>query len=153
MKKSQDKKQVCLIIGESSSQINYQFAKCCNPIPGDDVFGFVTVNGEIKIHRTNCANAMQLMSNYGYRVVKTKWNKQEEIAFLTGLKISGLDDVGVMNKITSIISAELHLNMRSISIDSREGMFEGKIMVYVNDTRELEVLIGKLKPLPGISEV
>lgn len=147
------KNEELLIFGESANKINYQFAKCCNPIPGDDVFGFITVNGEIKIHRTNCPNAVQLMSNYGYRVVKTKWTRQEEIAFLTGLLIRGLDDVGVMNRMTNIISGELRLNMRSISIDSKEGVFEGKIMVYVNDTEELELLIKKLKSLTGIISV
>ena len=142
-----------LIFGESAKQINYQFAKCCNPIPGDDVFGFITVNGEIKIHRTNCPNAVQLMSNYGYRVVKTKWTRQEEIAFLTGLIIRGLDDVGVINRMTNIISGEMKLNMRSIAIDSKEGVFEGRIMIYVNDTGELEHLIKKMKSLPGINSV
>lgn len=142
-----------LIFGESSNKINYSFAKCCNPIPGDDVFGFVTVNGEIKIHRTNCPNAVQLMSNYGYRVVKTKWTRQEEIAFLTGLKITGLDDVGVMHKITEIISGSMRINIRSISIDSTDGVFEGNIMLYVNDTEQLEILIRKLKKLDGVNTV
>lgn len=142
-----------LIFGESSDKINYQFAQCCNPIPGDDVFGFITVNGEIKIHRTNCPNAVQLMSNYGYRVVKTKWTRQEEIAFLTGLKITGLDDVGVINKLTTVISGEMRLNMRSMSIDSHEGIFEGNIQLYVQDTDELEQLIVKLKNLKGIHSI
>lgn len=153
VKDSFDKNDELLIFGESSKQIKYQFAKCCNPIPGDDVFGFITVNGEIKIHRTNCPNAVQLMSNYGYRVVKTKWTRQEELAFLTGLKITGLDDVGVMNKITNIISGELKLNIRSISIDTRDGVFEGDLMIYVNDTEQLEALIKMLKSLKGINSV
>lgn len=153
VKSSFGKDDELLIFGESSKQIKYQFAKCCNPIPGDDVFGFITVNGEIKIHRTNCPNAVQLMSNYGYRVVKTKWTRQEELAFLTGLKITGLDDVGVMNKITTIISGELRLNIRSISIDTKDGVFEGDLMIYVNDTGQLETLIKKLKNLKGINSV
>ncbi len=142
-----------LIFGESSKKINYQFAKCCNPIPGDDVFGFITVNGAIKIHRTNCPNAISLMSNYGYRVVKARWTQAEQLAFLTGLKITGLDDVGVMNRITNVISGELRLNIRSISINSTDGIFEGDFMVYVNDTQELERLIARLKELKGISAV
>ncbi len=142
-----------LIFGQSSRQINYEFAKCCNPIPGDDVFGFITVNGSIKIHRTNCSNAVNMMSKYGYRVVKTKWSSEKQIAFLTGLRITGLDDVGVMNKITNIISGEMRLNMQSISIDTKEGMFDGVIMVYVNSKDQMEHLISKLKGLKGINSV
>lgn len=153
IKKTISSNEELLIFGESSKRINYQFAPCCNPIPGDDVFGFITVNGEIKIHRTNCPNATTLMSNYGYRVVKTKWTSQEEIAFLTGLKITGLDDVGVMHKITDIISGEMRINIRSISIDSKDGVFEGDIMLYVNEVKELETLKRKLKSLPGVNTV
>lgn len=142
-----------LIFGEESKKINYQFAKCCNPIPGDDVFGFITVNGEIKIHRTNCPNAISLMSNFGYRVVKARWTKSEKIAFLTGLTITGLDDVGVMNRITNIISGEMRINIRAISIDTRDGVFEGNLMVYVNDTEQLNRLIARLKDLKGINSV
>lgn len=147
------KDEELLIFGESSKQINYQFAKCCNPIPGDDVFGFITVNGEIKIHRTNCPNAVQLMSNYGYRVVKTRWTRKEQIAFLTGLKITGLDDVGVMQKITGIISGDMKLNIRSIQIDTHDGIFEGDIMLYVNNIEQLTGLINHLKHIKGINSV
>jgi GTP diphosphokinase / guanosine-3',5'-bis(diphosphate) 3'-diphosphatase len=153
IKKTLSKSEELLIFGESSKKINYQFAKCCSPIPGDDVFGFITVHGEIKIHRTNCPNAIQLMSNYGYRVVKTKWTTHKEIAFLTGLRITGLDDVGVMNKITLIISGEMKLNIRSIQIDTTDGVFEGDLKIYVNEIKELERLIVRLKQLPGISNV
>jgi len=142
-----------LIFGESSDKISYQFAKCCNPIPGDDVFGFINLNGEIKIHRTNCPNAVHLMSNYGYRVVKTRWNREKEIAFLTGLTIRGLDDVGVINKLTNVISGEMKINMRAMSIDSHDGVFEGNIKLYVHDTGELEKLIHKLKNLKGIFSI
>jgi GTP diphosphokinase / guanosine-3',5'-bis(diphosphate) 3'-diphosphatase len=153
IKNTLSKSEELLIFGESSKKINYQFAKCCSPIPGDDVFGFITVHGEIKIHRTNCPNAIQLMSNYGYRVVKTKWTTHKEIAFLTGLRITGLDDVGVMNKITLVISGEMKLNIRSIQIDTTDGVFEGDLKIYVNDIKELEKLITKLKQLPGITNV
>ncbi len=142
-----------LIFGESSDKISYQFAKCCNPIPGDNVFGFINLNGEIKIHRTNCPNAVHLMSKYGYRVVKTRWNREKEIAFLTGLTIRGLDDVGVINKLTNVISGEMKINMRAMSIDSHDGIFEGNIKLYVHDTGELEKLIHKLKNLKGIYSI
>jgi GTP pyrophosphokinase len=153
VKKTLQKNAELLIMGESSDKIDYKFAPCCNPIPGDDVFGFLTINEGIKIHRTNCPNAVQLMSKYAYRIIKTKWTKQHEIAFLTGIKLTGLDDVGLVNKITNIITGQMNLNMRSISFDSADGVFEGRIMVYVHDTEELELLISKLSALDGILEV
>ena len=140
-------------MGESADKIDYKFAPCCNPIPGDDVFGFLTINDGIKIHRTNCPNAVQLMSKYAYRIIKTRWTKQHEIAFLTGIKLTGIDDVGLVNKITNIITGQMNLNMRSISFDSVDGVFEGKIMVYVHDTAELEDLVARMNALDGILEV
>lgn len=153
VKKTLEKNAELLIMGESSDKIDYKFAPCCNPIPGDDVFGFLTINDGIKIHRTNCPNAVQLMSKYAYRVIKTKWTKQHEIAFLTGIKLTGIDDVGLVNKITNIITGQMNLNMRSISFDSSDGVFEGRIMVYVHDTAELEDLSARLTALDGILEV
>ncbi len=142
-----------LIFGDNLEKIDYKFANCCNPIPGDDVFGFVTIGEGIKIHKTNCPNAVQLMSNYGYRIIKTKWNKDHAIAFLTELKLSGIDDVGVMNKITNIISQELKINMRSISLESKDGIFEGLITLFVQDTDQLDNLIKRLKGLDGILSI
>ncbi len=153
VKQTLQKNAELLIMGENSDKIDYKFAPCCNPIPGDDVFGFLTINDGIKIHRTNCPNAVQMMSKYAYRIIKTKWTKQHEIAFLTGIKLTGLDDVGLVNKITNIITGEMNLNMRSISFDSNDGVFEGRIMIYVHDTKELEVLIERLTGLDGILEV
>jgi len=153
VKKTLQKNAELLIMGESSDKIDYKFAPCCNPIPGDDVFGFLTINDGIKIHRTNCPNAVQLMSKYAYRIVKTRWTKQHEIAFLTGIKLTGIDDVGLVNKITNIITGQMNLNMRSISFDSSDGVFEGRIMVYVHDTAELEDLSARLTALDGILEV
>jgi GTP diphosphokinase / guanosine-3',5'-bis(diphosphate) 3'-diphosphatase len=142
-----------IIFGESSDKIMYNLAKCCNPIPGDDVFGFVSTGKGLIIHRTSCPNAAQLMANYGHRVVKTKWAKNKEISFLTGLKIVGLDDVGVINKITNVISGDLKINISGLSIDSREGLFEGTIKVFVHDKEELEELVIRLKSLEGIQTV
>lgn len=142
-----------VIFGESSDKIKYKLAQCCQPIPGDDVFGFVTSSEGVKIHRNDCPNAAQLLANYGHRVVKTKWAKNKEISFLTGVRIIGLDDVGVIQKITNIISAELNMNMRSISIDSHDGIFDGTIMVYVLDRSELDELSRKLLSLDGINKV
>lgn len=142
-----------IIFGESSDKIMYSLAKCCNPIPGDDVFGFVSSGKGLIIHRTNCPNAAQLLANYGHRVVKTKWAKNKEISFLTGLKIIGLDDVGVVHKITNVISGELRINIAGLTIESREGIFEGTIKVFVHDKEELEELVQRLKSLDGIQTV
>ncbi|GAA3963476.1 RelA/SpoT family protein [Pedobacter ginsengiterrae] len=142
-----------LLIGEDLQKIDYTLAACCNPIPGDDVFGFVTVSEGIKIHRTNCPNAAQLMSNYGYRIVKAKWNKQQELTFLTGLRIVGIDDVGLINNITKVISNDFKVNMRSITVDTNEGIFDGSIMIFVNDTEHLENLIKNLLQVKGVTGV
>lgn len=142
-----------LLIGEDMEKIDYTLAKCCNPIPGDDVFGFVTVNEGIKIHRTTCPNAIELMSNYGYRIIKAKWTPQQELAFLAGLRIQGSDRVGIVNDITKVISNELKVNMRSITVESEDGIFEGKIIVYVNDTKHIETLKSKLLKIQGVIKV
>jgi GTP pyrophosphokinase len=142
-----------LLIGEDLQKLEYKLSACCNPIPGDDVFGFVTVGDGIKIHRTTCPNAAKLMANYGYRIVKAKWNSQKELAFLTGLQITGIDDVGLINKITTVISSDFKVNMRSITVDTDDGIFEGSIMVYVNNTNHLDNLIIKLREVVGVSSV
>ena len=148
------KKETELIIfGESSDKIVYNLANCCKPIPGDDVFGFVTTGKGLTIHRTTCPNAAKLLSNYGHRVVKTKWAKNKEISFLTGLRIIGLDDVGVVNKITNLISGELKINISAITIEAHEGLFEGNIKLYVHDKEELDALVSSLKSLNGIHSV
>lgn len=142
-----------IIFGESSDKIVYTLANCCKPIPGDDVFGFVTTGKGLTIHRTNCPNAAKLMSQYGHRVVKTKWAKNKEISFLTGLKIVGLDDVGVIHKITNLISGELKVNIAAMTIEAKEGLFRGNIKVFVHDKEELDELVDRLKKLPGIETV
>ena len=142
-----------IIFGESSDRIVYTLANCCKPIPGDDVFGFVSVGKGLTIHRTNCPNAAKLMANYGHRVVKTKWAKNKEISFLTGVRIVGMDDVGVINKITNLISGELKLNIAALTIEAKDGLFEGNIRIYVHDKEELEELVSRLMQLNGIQTV
>jgi guanosine-3',5'-bis(diphosphate) 3'-pyrophosphohydrolase len=142
-----------LLIGEDLQKIDYTLAACCNPIPGDDVFGFVTVSEGIKIHRTNCPNAAQLMANYGYRIVKAKWNGQQELTFLTGLHIIGIDDVGLINNITKVISNDFKVNMRSITVDTNDGIFDGSIKVFVNDKEHLDNLIKNLLEVNGVTGV
>jgi len=143
-----------LVIGDNMEKLDYNLAPCCNPIPGDEVFGFVTISDGIKIHKTNCPNAVQLMSNYAYRMIKARWVEEEQIlAFLSGIRITGIDDMGIVNTITEIISNELNVNMRSISFDSEDGIFEGEIMVYVYDTAHLTSLIAKLSKVTGVTRV
>jgi len=142
-----------IIFGESSDKIMYTLAKCCNPIPGDDVFGFIRPGKGLIIHRTSCPNAAQMMANYGERIVKTKWAKNKEISFLTGLKIIGIDDVGVINKITNVISGEMRVNIAALTIESGEGLFKGSIKVFVHDKEELSELVDRLKKLGGIHAV
>lgn len=142
-----------IIFGESSDRVVYNLANCCKPIPGDDVFGFVTTGKGLTIHRTSCPNAARLMASYGHRVVKTKWAKNKEISFLTGLKILGLDDVGVVSKITNLISSELKININALTIEAKEGIFEGNIRIYVHDKEELDNLVKRLLKLEGIQSV
>ncbi len=153
LKKVKSPESDVLLIGEDLQKIDYTLANCCNPIPGDDVFGFVTVNEGIKIHRTNCPNAAQLMANYGYRIIKAKWNTQQEITFLTGLRIVGIDDVGLINNLTKVISNDFKVNIRSITVDTNDGIFEGSIKVFVNDKEHLDQLIKNLLDVKGVTSV
>ena len=116
--------------------MDFTLAQCCTPVPGDKIFGFITINEGIKIHRTNCPNAKQMMANYAYRVIGARWSNQEN-EFLTGVKFSGIDSLGIVQQITTVISAQQHVNMKSISFDSNDGIFEGKIMLYITNTSHL----------------
>ena len=142
-----------LIIGDDTTRLDYKLAPCCNPISGDDVFGFITINEGIKIHRVNCPNAVQLMSNYGYRVVKARWKSQQMLEFLAGVKFRGIDQVGLVNTITNVISKQLNINMRSISFETNDGLFEGVIFLFVHDTSHLDKLIKALKEVNGVTQV
>ncbi|MDP1801391.1 MAG: bifunctional (p)ppGpp synthetase/guanosine-3',5'-bis(diphosphate) 3'-pyrophosphohydrolase [Bacteroidota bacterium] len=142
-----------LVIGDDMQKLDYKLSPCCNPIPGDDVFGFITVAEGIKIHRVNCPNAIKLLSNYAYRVVKAKWLNDQMISFLAGIKIIGTDELGLVNNITKIISSENNVNMRSIKFDTDDGLFEGTIMIYVHDTKHLNHLMDVLKKVKGVTKV
>ena len=130
--------------------LRYSLATCCDPIPGDDVFGFEAGAEGIVIHRTTCAKAPELLASHGSRIVKTKWTDQQEIAFLAGIRLQGADRVGIVNDVTRVISTALKVNMRSITVDSNDGLFEGKIVVYVNDTAHLDRLIERLQRVDGV---
>jgi GTP pyrophosphokinase len=142
-----------LIIGDDEKDVPYRLSPCCNPIPGDDVFGFVTINDGIKIHRTNCPNAVQLRSNYAYRVIRAKWQSQKEREFLAKVFFKGIDDIGLVNNITQAISNDLNVNMKSISFESNDGVFNGRVSVFVYDTDHLNNLIRRLREVEGVLTV
>ncbi len=143
-----------LIIDNKIENVDYKLAKCCNPIFGDSIFGFVTVSEGIKIHRTNCPNAHQLVEKYNYRIIKAQWTKSAaKQSFQTTIKVTGVDEVGTLNKITDIISKDLKVSMRSITMDSNDGMFEGRIKLLVDGAKHLNTLIAKLKKEKNILKV
>lgn len=142
-----------LVIDQNLKGIDFQLARCCRPVYGDDIFGFVTVNGGIKIHRTNCPNAQALRERFGYRIVKARWAGKGSSQYAITLHVVGHDDLGIVNNITSIISKEANVSLRSISIDSNDGLFSGILTVTVDDTRVLTALIKKLRTVKGVKAV
>ncbi len=142
-----------LVIDQNLKGLDFTLAKCCQPIYGDDVFGFVTVNGGIKIHRCNCPNAQELRKRFGYRIVKARWAGKRGSQYPITLKVVGNDDLGIVNNITSIISKEEKILLRGISIDSHDGLFSGTLTVMLDDTGKLQTLIKKLKTIKGVKQV
>jgi|SRR5574344_309436 GTP pyrophosphokinase len=142
-----------LVIDQNLKGIDYQLARCCNPIYGDKVFGFVTVSGGIKIHRCDCPNAPELRNRFGYRIVKAKWSGKGSSQYIIVLKVIGNDDIGIVNNMTSIIAKEQNLVLRSINIDSHDGLFSGNLTVMLDDTSKLEALMKKLRTVKGVKSV
>ncbi len=143
-----------LVIGQNLKNVDFKLSKCCNPIYGDDVFGFVSVGGGIKIHRTDCPNAPQMIARFGYRIVKARWSgKAEGSQYPITLHIVGHDDIGIVTNITSLISKESKISLRSISVDSNAGLFQGNLTIMVNDTKDLEGIIKKIKQVIGVKNV
>ena len=143
-----------LVIGDDLKGVDFKLAKCCNPIYGDDVFGFVSVVGGIKIHKSDCSNAPQMIARFGYRIVKARWSgKSVGSQYPITLHIIGHDDIGIVTNITSLISKEKNISLRSISIDSNAGLFKGNLTIMVNDTNELESILKKLKLVKGVKNV
>ena len=140
-----------LILFDGNNQmLDYSISSCCNPIPGDDIFGFVTINEGIKVHRTNCSNSPELLSKYAYRVIKAEWFTKINDNLVSSLLINGTDRIGVLDDITKIISSQLKVNMKSISIKMKDGIFEGKIELFVSDTLQLFKLIEKLQKVKNV---
>ena len=142
-----------LVIDRNLKGVDYSLAKCCQPIYGDPVFGFVTVSGGIKIHRANCPNAPELRKRFGYRIVKARWSGKSAGQYSITIKVVGNDDLGIVNNITSIISKEEKIVMRSINIDSHDGLFDGTIVVQLEDVTKLEALMKKLRTVKGVKHV
>jgi GTP pyrophosphokinase len=142
-----------LVIGQDLKGVDYQLAKCCNPIYGDQVFGFVTISGGIKIHRCDCSNAPEMRRRFGYRIVKAKWSGKGSSQYAITLRVIGNDDLGIVNNLTSIISKDEKLVLRSINIDSNDGLFRGTLTIMINDNTRLEALIKKLRTVKGVKQV
>ena len=147
-------KEDVLVIDQNLKGLDYKLARCCNPIYGDDVFGFVSVTGGIKIHRTDCPNAPEMRQRFGYRIVRARWaGKAEGTQYPITLRVVGHDDIGIVTNITSIINKEDGITLRSISIDSNDGLFWGNLTVMLGDTARLEALIKKLRTVKGVKQV
>jgi GTP pyrophosphokinase len=142
-----------LVIDRNLKGIDYQLARCCQPIYGDKVFGFVTINGGIKIHREDCPNAPELRKRFGYRIVKAKWSGKGSSQYAITLRIIGNDDIGIVNNLTNIISRDEKLILRSINIDSHDGLFSGNLTIMIDDNTRLEALIKKLRTVKGVKQV
>jgi len=144
-----------LVIERNLKGVDYKLAKCCAPIFGDDIFGFVTINGGISIHRRDCTNAKQLMERYPYRVIEARWSEVENggAQFPVTLRIVGHDDIGIVNNITSIISQEKDVIMRGINIESHDTLFSGTLQLLINDRLKLNKLIAKIEGIKGVKQV
>lgn len=146
-------KEDVLVIDNHLQGIQYNLARCCNPIYGDDIFGFVSVSGGIKIHKTDCPNAPQMMSRFGYRFIKARWAGKSGSQYSCTLKVIGNDDIGIVTNITSLIQKESNVALRSISVDSADGFFHGHLTILISDNKVLENIIKKIKAIKGVKSV
>jgi GTP pyrophosphokinase len=142
-----------LVFGKDHDKLDYKFSPCCSPIPGDDVFGFITVNEGIKIHKKDCPNAIGLQSNYAYRIMSAKWIDSTQEEFKAIIKITGMDSLGLTNQLTKVISNNMNVNIQSISLSTDAGIFNGQIAVIVQNNTILKKLINNIKKIEGIEKV
>ena len=142
-----------LVFGNDEEKLDYKLSLCCNPIPGDKVFGFVTINDGIKIHKKNCPNSVSLQSNYDYRIIKAKWIDSSQEEFTVNIEVIGIDKMGLVNNITKVISENMNINMKRLNFETDSGLFIGNIVISVKTTREINKLVKKLKLLKGIDKV
>ncbi len=144
-------KEDYLVIDEHVSNIDYTLAKCCQPVFGDPIFGFITIEKGIKIHRQNCPNAEDLRRRYSYRIVRAEWTQTDgQALYQAELRITGVDDVGLISRITDVISKENQVKMRSLSVQTSHNMFEGSLSLFVRDAVQLDSIIGKIKKIKGV---
>lgn len=142
-----------IVFGKDEETLQYSMAKCCNPIPGDKVFGFITINEGIKIHKEDCPNAIDMRAKYGYRIMKAKWIDSTQREFKVNINVSGIDNVGIVNNVTLVISNTMNVNIQRINIDSEDGYFEGHIRVSVKNNSQLNEMIDNLKKIEGVMKV
>lgn len=142
-----------IVLGDDMEKLNYTLAPCCSPKPGDQIFGFVTINEGIKIHKSNCPNATQLIAKFDYRIIKAKWTSKESLEFLTGIHLIGNDKIGILKLITDIISDEFKVSIQSINFDTENELFNGIIMMYIKDNQQLNEIINKIKKIDGIQKI
>jgi GTP pyrophosphokinase len=142
-----------LVFGSEQDKLDYKLSTCCNPIPGDDVFGFVTINEGIKVHKKDCPNAISLQSNYAYRILQTKWIDSSQQEFRAVLDITGMDSLGLTNELTKVISNNMHVNIQSISLSGQAGIFNGQVTVIVQNNTILKKLIENIRKIDGIEKV
>ena len=142
-----------MLIDKNVDNVDYKFARCCNPVYGDDIIGFVSIGEGIKVHRRQCKNAIELMRRYPYRIVNTQWTNDGATSYQTVLNLMGKDEAGIVTKITEIIGKDPHATLRGISINSAEGIFDGNIVVLIDNTEHLEQLISRLKHINGVMKV
>ena len=154
IRKEDNSKDDVLVIGEQSiNGLSYKFARCCNPIYGDEVFGFISSDGAIKIHKNDCPNAAHIRERYPYRIIRADWSGKTGQMLSASLRVIGNDDIGIVANISSIIAKEPNTNLRNISIDSHDGIFQGYLVIGVTDQRQLTSLLKKIKTVPGVKEV
>lgn len=144
------KNEDALVIDQTLDNVEYTLAPCCNPIKGDEIFGFVSSGQGIKIHRINCPNAAEMLNRYPYRVISATWKSVSNSQFLAGIRVIGMDEIGIISTITELISRDLQVNMRNLNVESNDGVFEGKIIVFVQDNKHLDSLLKKIRTLKGV---
>jgi len=142
-----------LVFGQNEEKLKYSYAKCCSPIPGDKVFGFITINDGIKVHKHNCPNAISLQSNYDYRIISAKWIDSSQQGYKASLSLTGIDNIGLVSDIAKVISKSLNVNIHEFNITGNEGFFQGKITIHVNNNKQLTNLINQIKVIEGIEKV
>jgi len=142
-----------LVFGKEEEKLDYTLSQCCNPIPGDPVFGFISVSEGIKVHKKNCPNAISLQSNYAYRIISAKWIDSSQQEFRSEIQLTGIDNVGLISEITEIISTHMNVNMRNLNFSTEGGTFTGRITVVVKNNNILQKLIENLKLVNGIDKV